>query len=156
MYQFLNKHGQTLAFGFGLLISLLFLVFAFSGLDDFNSLSEENQGQTTIFNFGLKAGLWLTALCALLLVGFGLYQIFTNLKSSMKGLLAFALVAVIFLITWKTSDATITPDIAKAAKEFNVTGGQVQFISGALKTGLLMSVAALGLLFLAEVRNFFK
>ena len=156
MYNFLNKNGQALAFGFGLLICLLFLVFVFNGLDDFNSLAEENQGQTNIFNFGLKAGIWLTALCGILLVGFGLYQIVTNLKGSMKGLISFALVAVVFLIAWKTSDATITPDIAAAAKEFNVTGSQVQFISGALKTGLLMSVAALGLLFLAEVRNFFK
>ncbi len=156
MYQFLNKYGQTAAFGLGVLVILIFLGSVFGGLEDFNSLGEDNQGQTSIFDFGLKATMALTVICFVLLVGFGLFQIVTDLKGSMKGLISFGLVAVIFLIAWKTSDATITPAIANAAKEFNVTGGQVQFISGSLKTGLFMSVAALALLFLAEIRNFFK
>lgn len=156
MYQFLNKYGQTLAFGLGLFVILVFLAFVFGGLDDFNLLDEGARGETAIFDFGLKSGIGLTLICAVLLVGFGLFQIATNLKSSMKGILSFVLVAIVFAIAWGMADDTVSPSIAKAVAEFNVTGGQLKFIGGSMVTAIIMSVSALALLFLFEIRNFFK
>lgn len=156
MYQFLNKYGQTMAFGLGLFVILIFLGIVFGGLDDFNLLDEKSRGGTSIFDFGLKAGMGLTIICAILLVGFGLFQILTNLKGSLKGILSFVLVAIVFAVAWGMADDTVTPGIANAVAEFGVTGGQLKFIGGSMVTAMIMSFAALALLFLFEIRNFFK
>ena len=58
MYKFLAKHGQMLAFGLGIFVVLLFLIFAWMGLSEFNNMEEEAQTGSNIFNVGLME-LWL-------------------------------------------------------------------------------------------------
>ena len=98
MYKFLTKNGQTLAFGLGILLTVLTLIILFSGLGEFESLSDEQKAQTGIFNFGLQASIALVILGFIAMVGFGLYQVATNIKGSLKGIIGFVLLIVIFLV----------------------------------------------------------
>ena len=160
MYKFLTKNGQLIAFGLGALITLIFLGIAFSGLDEFNSLVSMKKGQeTNIFNFGLSASLFLTALCFLLMLGFGVYQVATHFKSSVKGLIGFAVIIIIFIVASKmgpTSIEEIHPYVAEPMKKYEVTMGQYGLISGGIMTAIVLSIGALLAFVGSEILNFFK
>ena len=99
MYKFLTKNGQLIAFGVGALIAVIFLAMAFSGLDEFNSLVSMKKGhESNIFNFGISASIFLIVVCFLLMIVFGVYQVATNFKSSMKGIIGFAVILLIFIV----------------------------------------------------------
>ena len=98
MYQLLAKRGQTFAFLLGIIITLIFLMVVLGGVDEFNTLSRDQQKLTSIFNFGLKSALVLVVVAALCWLIFGFYQLFSNIKGSMKGLIpAIILLAVFFI-----------------------------------------------------------
>ncbi|MEO0779129.1 MAG: hypothetical protein AAF146_21365 [Bacteroidota bacterium] len=65
MYKFLVRNGQLLAFGVGILFTVIFLGSVLGGLDSFNSLAEEEQSTTGIFDFGLVAAIALAILCVI-------------------------------------------------------------------------------------------
>ncbi|KAA3636686.1 MAG: hypothetical protein DWQ02_07850, partial [Bacteroidetes bacterium] len=72
MYNFLNKHGQTLAFGLGLVIILIFIINGFpkaSALEGelgmtLSEVKPEDRGDWNFFNFGLNAALVLIVVAA--------------------------------------------------------------------------------------------
>ena len=104
MYNFLNKHGQSIAFGVGLVIILIFIINGFpkaSALEDSlgMALSEtkaEDRVGINFFNFGLYAAIGLVLLAALSILLFGVVQVTTNFKSSMKGVIAFAALIILW------------------------------------------------------------
>ena len=154
MYKFLAKNGQTIAFGLGALLIAIFLIQVLTGVEAFEALAKEEKGGTNIFNFGLKGAGWLTFFCALFAVGFGVYQILTNLKGSVKGLVAIAVMVGVFFIAQSMagSDAAIQDTL----DSFKVTPGQSAFISGAITTALALAGLAAATFVLSEIRNFFK
>ena len=159
MYKFLVNHGQQLAFGVGILVTILFLGVAYSGLDAFSALPEEEQASTSIFDVGLKGALVLTVVAAAAMVLFGLWHIFGNFKNSVKGLIGVALLIVIFIVAYSTASGTPeAPAIADAANKVQggISEGQMKFIGGSITTAVVLTaVAALAFVF-SELRNFFK
>lgn len=156
MYQLLNKYGQVAAFGLGLLIIILFFGTAMSGVGEFNGLSKEDQLQSGIFNFGLYAAIFLTILCALAIIIFGLTFIAKNPKQSMKGIIQALVLVVIFIISYVMSKPAESGLMASLAERFELTTGQEKFISGGLTTSLVLFGGAAVAFIVSEVRNLFK
>lgn len=156
MYKFLTRNGQLLAFGLGVLITLVFLVSVIPNLEEFNMATSDAQKETGIFNSGLIAVIFLTILGAVAAIFFGLFQTLTNLKGSVKGLIGVGLLIVVFLVAYAMSTAETGGPIFETIQEFNITDGQSKFISGALLTTLIMVIGAAGAFVFSEIRNFFK
>jgi hypothetical protein len=157
MYQFLSKNGQTIAFGLGVLLTAIFLISAFSGLSEFNMLSDEQQWQTDIFNIGFYAAIALTIICLIAAVVFGLVQMAGDIKGAIKGIAGIALLLVVFFIVYSTVDiGADSAGVMKEVREFNLTDGQSQFISAAIITTIALSLIALVTFVVFEVINLFK
>ena len=156
MYKTLTRNGQMFAFGLGLLITVAFLASVFSGLDEFNGLSKEGKYETGIFNLGLYAVAALTVLGAAAMLIFGVLQVVTDLKGSMKGLIGFAIMLIIFGIAYSTATVESGPLWDPLLKDFGVSEGASKFITGAIWTCLAMIAIAVVTFVLSEIRNFFK
>ena len=156
MYTYLSKNGQTVGFLLGFAIVLIFLIMVLSGLGDFNSMSADDQLTTGIFNFGLYAAIGLCIIAAIIAVLFGIYHLLTNIKASMKFIIALIGVLVIFFVGYSMADADMTGAIQKTIEEFSVAEGTSKFISGALLTSIILSVVALASFVIFEILNFFK
>ncbi|MFT4665513.1 MAG: hypothetical protein ACI8YQ_004279 [Polaribacter sp.] len=141
MYNFLVKNGQLLSFGVGLLITIIYFVGAVGG------------DSPDRFNFGLMTAIALSIICALFMVGFGLYQVASNPKGSLKGIITFGLLIGLFAALYATSDPTLSP---ATTKEFGLSEGTSKMISGAMLTTLLLLGATCLAFILSEIRNFFK
>ncbi|MEM9823951.1 MAG: hypothetical protein AAF985_22895 [Bacteroidota bacterium] len=156
MYKLLTKHGQMIAFGLGVLITAIFLISVFSGLEEFNGLGKEQQYETTIFNFGITAVRFLVVATFVIMIVFGLYHVLTNLKGSMKGILGFVVLLAIFGISYATATSETSDNFVKLFEKFDVTDGASKFITAAINTGLALCAIAGVSFVISEVRNFFK
>lgn len=155
MYQFMTKYGQLLAFGTGILVTAIFLIGIFTGLGDFQLLSEADQGESNIFNFGLYASIALTIICALAWLVFSIINIADDPKGSVKGLIGVAALAIVFFILY-TLAKPATGSVAATMADFGVGEKTGKFISAAMvTTGVLLAGAVLAAA-VSEVRNFFK
>jgi len=169
MYNFLNKHGQTLAFGLGLVIILIFIINGFpkaSGLEsDLGmSLSEtkpEDRGDINFFNFGLYAAIALIVIAALGMLLFGVVQIATNFRSSIKGVIAFAVLIVLFFVLKATASGEASGSLVGAIDKFmdggaEFTDNTLKGITAGISTAVIMVVAAAASFVYSEVTGFFK
>ncbi len=157
MYNFLVRNGQLVAFLLGVIITVIFLISVFSGIGEFNMLSEEEQDSTTIFDFGLKATVVLIIITALAMLAFGVFQVATNFRSSLKGIIGLVVLAVVFLVTYSAASGEAIGAVAEAAdKAGGLTAGNLKFISGSITTALILIGAAAASFLLSEIRNLFK
>lgn len=157
MYQFLAKNGQTIAFGLGVILTAIFLISAFSGLNEFNALSDEDQWGTNIFDIGFYAAIGLTIICLIAAVVFGLGQMFMNIKSALKGIIGIAVLLIVFFIIYSSIDPSAdSASVAKEVQQFDLTMGQSKFVSAAILTTIALSIIALLTFVVFEVINLFK
>ncbi len=162
MYNFLTKNGQTVAFLLGVVIVVIFLLNIFGGLSTFETMPEEEQATTGIFNFGLTGAIALVVIAAIAMVLFGLFQVFTNLRGSLKGIVGFLILLGIFFGAYTMASGDATPYIEGAINKFEesgngeITENNLKFISGGISTvGALLAIAVAAFV-IAEIRNFFK
>ena len=156
MYKFLAKHGQMLAFGLGILVVLLFLVVAWSGLSEFNMMDEDAQAASNIFNAGLYGAILIALLCAVAWLGFGVFQSVSNLKGSTQGLIGLAIIVGIFLVSFFVLSKPDSGSLLETVNEFNVSEGNSKLVGAALWTTVLLIGIAAAAFVVSEVRNFFK
>jgi magnesium-transporting ATPase (P-type) len=160
MYNLLTKKGQLFAFGLGLVIVLIFLGLALSGISEFNLLTEkEDQFQTTIFNFGLWMPMILIAICIITILFFGVMGIASDPKGSMKGLIGFVALILIFVVAYMTSSEEASGRIAELVKRpdfSDVTPGVLKYIGGAISTTGILALIAIVAFGFSELRNLFK
>ena len=155
MYKFLAKHGQLAAFGLGAVIILIFFGSVFSGLTDFNALPEERQGETTIFDFGLWASIILTVLTVVVAILFGLYYMITHPKGALVGIIGLGVIAVMFIILYSTA-APDTGTLAAKIEGFKIGDTTSKLITGALGTGVILTIVAFASFVITEIINIFK
>lgn len=155
MYNFLSKYGQMVAFGGGLILTLLFLGIVFGGLEEFNTLDDEGRKGTGIFDFGLMAVIGLSVLGVLIAFGFGLFQMVSDPKGAIKGIAGIGLIAALFFIGQALAGAD-TQEILDTRAEFAVTDGQSSLINGSIIGGLILFGVTLVAFVGAEIRNLFK
>jgi hypothetical protein len=156
MYAFLNKYGQAAAFGLGVLITLIFFIQITSGIDAFEGMSKESQLESGIFSTGLYAAIALTILSFVAIVLFGVFYVASNPKSSIKGLLPFLAIVLVFIISYAMAKPAEAGAVARTVEQFGLSEGQEKFVAAGLTTtGILFFGAALAFA-VSEVRNFFK
>ncbi len=166
MYQLLAKKGQLFAIILGVAVVAIFLGSIFSGLgssgyslgDDLNQIMKDNPGQTfDFFNPGLYLTAGLIGLALLLAVVFGLWQLISAPKQSMKGIIGMVVIGVAFFALYSSSssgaeDAFMGPILDK----FDVGENVSKLISGGIMTTLALGGLAFASMILAEVYNLFK
>ncbi len=146
LYTMLSRNGSTIAFGLGSAVVAIFLISVFTQIGDKSTIEELSA--TNIFDLGLKLTIFLTILCALAIVGFGLFHVITDLKGALKGLIGVGILAAIFGIAY----ATATPEVAgnpifDTMGKFNITPGVSKFVSGAIiATMATLVIAAVSLI----------
>lgn len=162
MYNFLVKNGQALAFGLGALIVVVFLAMVIPNSGGFMDLPREEQYATSMFNFGLQMAVILIAIAFIAMVLFGLFQIFSNLKGSIKGLIGFAALIVVFVIAYSTTSTDVSPAIQESINKFQIsqeseiTDGHLKMIGGGITTALVLIAVAFVSFIVFEIINFFK
>lgn len=166
MYSFLNKHGQMLAFGLGVVVTVIFFVsiLTSSELDGVGpSMGAQAAYDSTLFNFGLSMSLFMTVVAAVAALFFGLSQMFGNLKGSLKGLIGLAAVAGLMFVAYATASGEPDhPTIVKAVETFessqgaDLTVGNMKFISSAIITALVLLVASFVALIGFGIRSIFQ
>lgn len=170
MYAFLNKYGQLLAFGIGVLITIIFLGGIFSAPDTtFETLASESAGEekyeTNIFNFGMyAAGLLVVVAVAAALI-FGIMQFAGNPKGSIKGLAGLAVLAIIVFVGYSSANGDIASESAEIqnaiakfedSNETTFTGGNLKFISGSILAAMVMIGLSILTLVVFGIRSIFK
>lgn len=162
MYNFLVKNGQALAFGLGALIVVIFLAMVIPNSSGFMDLTKEEQYATGMFNFGLQMAVALIGLTFVAMLAFGLFQIFTNLKGSLMGLIGFGILVVIFVIAYYTTSTDVSPAIQESINKFQIsqeseiTEGHLKMIGGGITTSLVLVAVAFVSFIVFEIINFFK
>ena len=165
MYQFLNKYGQSLAFGLGVIITVIFLAIIFSDPSTANlaTMTPEEKFETSMFDFGLSISIGLTVLTVLAMVIFGVWQIISAPKASLKGIIGLGVVLVLMFIAYSMAAGEPDhPTIVTAVDKFEssqgveLTSGQLKFIGGSIVTALTMLAVSFVVLIVFGVRNFFK
>jgi FtsH-binding integral membrane protein len=124
-------------------------------------MAEEKQMETTIFDFGLYGAMALAVIAAAAMVIFGLAQVVTSFKSSMKGILGFVALLVVFFVSYSMTDTDISPYIQGAIDKFEQGGaefteGNLKFISGGISTTIVLVVVAAAAFVVSEITNLFK
>ena len=165
MYKFLTKNGQLLAILLGVAVVAVFLVSVFTGLegagysvgDDLNQIMKDApDGDKPAFDF-FNPGLYLTGalagLALLAAVAFGLWQLISSPKQSLKGILAVAAIAIIFFAFYSSAIPEMAGD---TLTRFDVSDNVSKLISGGIWTTLMLLAGAFAIMVLAEVRNLFK
>ena len=168
MYSFLNKYGQALAFGIGVLITVIFLASIFSADDATLEMLQANDKtaetyETDIFNFGISISVILTALAFVVALIFGIVQMISNPKGSLKGLAGLAVLLIILFVGYSMASGEVTdPEIANAIEKFEtsqeseITAGNLKFISGSILTAVVMVGLAILTLIVFGIRGLFK
>jgi hypothetical protein len=169
MYNFLNKHGQTLAFGLGFAILVVFILVAFPqasamegelGMNLSETKAEDRVG-INFFNFGLIAAIALVIVAAAAMLIFGVVQIATNFKSSFKGVAAFAAIVILFFVLKSIASGEPTGSLIGAIDKFTDGGASftpdtLKFISAGISTAVILVIAAAASFVYSEVTSFFK
>lgn len=157
MYKFLTKNGQTIAFALGLLITAIFLIMVFNGIEDFYATVEEDRNKSNLFNFGINSSVGLIILCTIGMIVFIILNVILNIKGNLKLLAGIAVVAIIYFAS--SAGATFEAPgtvIGDKLVDFGITGGQNGFIVGGIWTALVLVILAFGSFIILEIVNFFK
>lgn len=166
MYKFLTKNGQLLAILLGVAVVAIFLITVFSGLgaegysvgDDLNQIMKDApEGEKPAFDFfnlGLGLTIGLIFIAAIAAVIFGLWQLISAPKQSLKGILGVVAIAAIFFAFYSSAE----PAMANAGilDKFDVSDNVSKLISGGIWTTLILLAGAFAIMVLSEVRNLFK
>lgn len=156
MYSYLTKNGSSLAFGLGLLITVLFLVSIFTGLDAWSLIPEDSAERydTTIFNLGLIGSMALAVACAAAILVFGIYQLATNFKGAIKGIAGLAFIVIAYFVL--SGMSTPNPALAETLSQFDISDALSSSISGGIGVTILLVTIAVLSTFIFEIINFFK
>ncbi|MDX1379401.1 MAG: hypothetical protein R3307_11165 [Anaerolineales bacterium] len=152
----MTKYGTMVAFGLGLLITVIGLAVIMSGIDTFNALPEEEQSTTTIFNVGIGGAIFLVVLCAVLMLGFGIYHIASNPRNALRSLIGLGVIIGLVVIFYSIGEAETSGPVYEAIQEGELSANTSKWINGALSTMLILLGGAALAFIASEVRNLFK
>jgi len=164
-YQFLKKNGVAIGFGTGTVLAILTYGIILGGYPEFNPTTEDLY-KLPIFDFGLYTTYALIVIASLAVVLFSSLYVIKNPKESVKGLIGFGVMAVLFIVTYSMGDGTLTEGLINSDPsllpldvkfEDGVTqSGDVQMADGLIKFSYAMLLlSGLAILF-AIGRDFIK
>lgn len=156
LYNIFTKYGQLFAIGLGGLIALIYFFIINSRIDRFEAMDQEEQFQSSIFDFGLNAAIYLIIICAIVALIFGVWFLINEPKRSIKLLGGLIVIFIIGLITYSSADAGFDSPIVGTLERFDISEGVSKFVSAGLSTTLILAAIAAVSIVVAEVVNLFK
>ncbi len=164
IYKLLNKHGQAMASGLGVLVIVIFFTFVIIGLNsagydmgtDLNAMEPEVKRGINFFDAGLKSTMALVVIGILAWGLFGIYNLISSPKDSMKFILGFGVVLILFVIFYFISVSETTGRIHFLPPREDIGETTSKLISAGLKITLTLAVLAAAFMVVSEIRNFFK
>lgn len=164
-YKFLSKNGVLIAFGVAVVAILITFIPILGGLEAYESLPDDvnvraASEEGNIFSTGIMVSFILTVVAFGAAILLSIAGVFSNLKDSKKGLIAFLGLAVLFFIMYATASEEISPELAVTVNnpEYGVAGdmGIYKMISGGIAGTILLLIVSFVLMVAMEVWNFFK
>lgn len=165
MYKFLTQKGQMIALLLGIFVIAIGMLSIVNGIggagystgDDLNQIMKDNPNVSfDFFNPAIAMVIALIIIAAVAWLGFSLFGLISDPKGSLKFILGFAAVLVLFFILYSTSDAENTGRIGMLVQKFDINDTVSKMIGGGVKTAVLgISVGFIGAA-LFEVYNLFK
>ena len=165
MYNFLLKRGQLFALLLGVGVVAIYLISVFSGLsnagystsDDLNQILKNNpDADFGFFDLGMYLTGGLIALAAGAALLWGLIQLLSSPKGALKGIIAVAAIVILFFVLSSSAEAETAGRIGELVQRFDVSESVSKYISGGLKTTLILAAASALFVVLGELRNVFK
>ena len=162
MYNFLTKKGQMFAFLLGA-ISTVIVVGSIVGNANKTMLDSPEAAKmapeianTGILNTGLNVTVLLFVIAAAAVLIFGAINLLTNIKGSLKFVVGFAVMIIMFFVLKSTAEHEAVGKIVETMAEFNIDEGLSKGISAAIKGTIAMAVVAVGSMIIFEIVNIFK
>ncbi len=162
MYNFLTKKGQLMAFLLGAISTIIVLVSITTNsnkhlLDAPDAAKRATEiADTGILNTGINITTFLLVLALAAVVIFGLVNLLSNWKSSLKFIIGFAVLVIMFMVLKGSAEHETVGKIVETMKEFNIDEGLSKGISAAIKGTVAMAVVAVGSMIVFEIINIFK
>ena len=167
MYNLLARKGQLFAIVLGLILIAIFLIPAISGLNsggfglgeiDLKVLSADDRSKVFgYFSPGITTTTYLVIFTAFLtFVVFGIINLIKFPKAGIRSIIAFAVLCIVFVILYKTSDAETTGKIGRLTQKYDISENTSKMISGGLKTTMGLAALAGIIMIVSEIRNLFK
>jgi len=162
MYNFLNKNGQLFAFLLGAIATVIVVVSIVTNsskhlLDSPDAAKNATEiAATGILNAGMTITTILLFVAIAAVVLFGLFHLASNFKSSLKFIIGFAVLIILFFVLKGTADHETVGKIAETMQTFNINEGLSKGISAVIKGTIAMSIVAIGSVIVFEVLNLFK
>ncbi len=167
MYNLLARKGQLFAILLGVLLVAIFLIPAISGLNgggyglsDISLKDMSASDKENIFGYftpGIHTTAYLIMITAFLaFVVFGIWNLIKFPKQSIKSLIGFVALLVVFFILYSTSDAETGGKIGELVQKYDISEATSKYISGGLKATIGLSFLALAIMILSEIWNLFK
>lgn len=164
MYKLLTSKGQLFAIVLGALGVLIAMGSIIGGIkskyslsDDLNHLMKNNPDATfDFFNPAISIVLVFIAIALIAAVVFGVLGLLSNPKGSMKFLLGFAGMLILFFILYSTASGEHTGRLAMLVEKFDISQNVSKLISGGVKTAVISIALAIGAAVVMEILNLFK
>ncbi|MBT8230902.1 MAG: hypothetical protein KJO50_11625 [Bacteroidia bacterium] len=129
----------------------------YSTSDDLNQIMKDNPSVSfDFFNPAIAMVIVMIIVALIAWVAFSLWGLISDPMGSLKFILGFGAVLVLFFILYSTSDAENTGRIGMLVQKFNVNDTVSKLIGGGVKTAVLgISIGFIGAV-LMEIYNLFK
>ncbi len=158
-YKFLAKNGPTLAFALVVVCVVIALIPIIGGAGDFANVPVERQSSSPeggIFLAGIYISVALLVVAIVVALLLSLLQVVSNPKGSIKALISFGIVVVLFFILYSMADATGTGSLAKTIESFNISEGVSKMIGGGIQLSVFMLIGSFAVAIIMEIWNYFK
>lgn len=156
MYELLSKKGQLLSLVIAVISMLLLFVPILTGLDAFDALPDGEKFNTNIFDTGFYVTIALLVIAVLGWILFAGLELASNFQKSLKGIIGFAVLILLFAVVYMFSEAETTGVLSSVAKEFDLSNNQSRLISTLITSTGILGLVSILILLIFEVRNFFK
>jgi len=158
-YKFLAKNGPTIAFALFVVCVVISIIPIFGGLDSFSSLPVEKQSSSdegNIFMAGIYLSVVLLVVATLVAVLLSIWQVVSNPKASMKALISFGIVLVLFFVLYSMANAKGDGSLAITIERFGISDNISKIVSGGIQLSVLLLIGSFIITIVMEIWNFFK
>jgi hypothetical protein len=158
-YKFLSKKGPTLAFALFVVCVVIAMIPILSGLEEFSVLPTESQSfseEGKIFLPGIYLSVALLAIATIVAIVLSFVQVLSNPKESIKALISFGVLAILFFLLYSMADAKGSGSLALTLEKFNVGDGVSKLVGGGITLTVILLLGSVIVTILMEIWNFFK
>jgi hypothetical protein len=166
LYNFLTARGQMIALFLAILCVAIVMGSIFSGLgsagydtstDLVSILKDPDSTQEfNFFNPAVAIPRILILLCVIAVVVFGVLSVVSDPKGSLKFIISGGVIVLLFFVFYASSESETTGKIFALLQREDISEGTSKFISGGIKTTMLLIGFSIVSAVAGEVYNIFK